>query len=111
LIQTYGKDIKVDTNGSNPDMIHTMLNTVSQFYIDIKGPWEKYDDLVGLQASAVRMRDNFTKIFSLASKHPGKFIFRTTRVPGLTNSDLERIKAYLPDGLELRVQKFVQRND
>ncbi len=98
--------VKLDTNGSNPRVIEMLMDKVFLFAIDIKGPWEKYEELSGGCITEKKVRGNFESIFKLAKEYPKKFYFRTTTVPALTAEDVETIKTYLPEGFILNLQKY-----
>jgi len=48
-IKLAGYDIKLDTNGSNPDMVRLLIekNYVDYIALDIKAPWRKYKEIAG----------------------------------------------------------------
>jgi len=48
-IKLIGYDIKLDTNGSNPDMVRSLIekNYVDYIALDIKAPWRKYKEIAG----------------------------------------------------------------
>jgi pyruvate formate lyase activating enzyme len=51
---------------------------------------------------------NLEAIFVLATRHPDRFYFRCTRVPGLSESDLVLTQSYLPEGFELILQQYIE---
>lgn len=94
-IKKIGLDVKVDTNGSNPDMVDDLFSEVSLFAVDIKGPFEKYYYLTGESISSTEIEQKITRIINLSKHYPNKFYFRTTLVPSLTDEDLEIVKSYV----------------
>ncbi len=100
--------IKLDTNGLRLDCVKLALehSSIKMIAVDIKGPWNKYPDLTGERAGPGEARKCLGKILELAADNPERFMFRTTLVPGLSDSDIERVKACLPTGFELRVQDY-----
>lgn len=100
------KDVKVDTNGSDFDAILRVFPYVSLFSIDIKGPWRLYPELTGYRTNPALVEHTFQKIFDLAVKYPNKFLFRTTKVPILTDEDIEEVRSYLPPMFSLVLQEY-----
>lgn len=108
-IKQRGLRVKLDTNGMRPDMIRELLaeGLVDVFAVDVKGPFAKYPQLTGNVVDPEIAQANIEAVFSMASAHPESFYFRTTRVPALTNRDMDEVRALLPHGFELKVQEFV----
>jgi pyruvate formate lyase activating enzyme len=107
-ISASGLPIKLDTNGMLPEVVELVLDEglVSQFYVDVKGPWDKYPALTGGSVSAEDARKRLGRIFALAEARPGAFVFRTTLVPALTPSDIDAVRAALPAGFPLTTQDY-----
>ena len=97
-LRGLGLPIKMDSNGMRPDVISGLLekDLVQAFAVDVKGPWHEYKTLTALE-----------RIFDLAKKHPARFYFRCTQVPGISDADLEIVRGQLPAGFSLRVQTFI----
>jgi len=104
--------IKLDTNGSNPDLIEELLPLIDLFAIDIKGPWYLYAVLTGFKIKEEEIKRCFKQIFKIAIKdiNREKFYFRTTVVPTLTESNIEIIKMYLQDNHYLHLQEYIPVN-
>ncbi|MFW5730690.1 MAG: anaerobic ribonucleoside-triphosphate reductase activating protein [Desulfonatronovibrionaceae bacterium] len=104
-----GLDLKIDTNGQKPELVKRLAehDAVRSIAVDIKGPFEKYPALCGGRVSQDEARDRMLSIFKTAVRHPEKFMFRCTRVPGITEKDLDIVRGYLPEGFELKVQKYI----
>jgi len=103
-----GLPIKLDTNGMLPEAVELMLaeGLVSQFFVDVKGPFEKYPALTGGAVSEYDARRNLSRMFALAEARPGAFLFRTTLVPLLDNADVETVRGLLPAGFTLTTQEY-----
>ena len=103
-----GLPINMHTNGTNPEVVQTLLqdNIVEMFAVDIKAPWNKYADVTGNMFSGGQAKDHLSTIFDLANQNQDNFYFRTTKVPKLTDEDIETIKSYLPEGFGLTVQEY-----
>lgn len=108
-IKKSGLPVKVDTNGMRPDTVKDLLQykLADVFAVDVKGPYAKYPALTGHAVSEIAAKANLERIFELASARPEAFYFRTTRVPGLTQSDIETAQSYLPLEYELKIQQYV----
>jgi len=100
--------IKLDTNGLSPDCVKLALehSSIKMIAVDIKGPWHMYPGLTGDRSAPGQARDCLGQIFELAADSPERFMFRITRVPGLSDPDIENVKAWLPPGFELKVQDY-----
>jgi len=103
-----GLPIKLDTNGMRPDVLELMLaeELVSRFFVDVKGPCEKYPALTGGAVTESDARRNLARIFALAEQRPEAFFFRTTLVPLLTEDDLTTVRGMLPAGFSLTTQAY-----
>ncbi|MDD4732530.1 MAG: anaerobic ribonucleoside-triphosphate reductase activating protein [Desulfovibrio sp.] len=108
-IKQRGLRVKLDTNGMRPDMVRDLKadGLVDVFAVDVKGPFAKYPQLTGNAVDAESARANVEAIFRMAEADPESFYFRTTRVPALTDKDMDEVRGLLPRGFELKVQEFV----
>ncbi|MGL1864207.1 MAG: anaerobic ribonucleoside-triphosphate reductase activating protein [Pseudodesulfovibrio sp.] len=108
-IKKSGLPVKMDTNGMRPDVVADLIQykLVDVFAVDVKGPYAKYPSLTGHAVSEIAAKANLEKIFELALAKPEAFYFRTTRVPGLTDSDMETAQNYLPLEYDLTIQSYV----
>lgn len=108
-IRKAGLPIKIDTNGMRPDIVAELLecNLADVFAVDVKGPYAKYPALTGHAVSEIAAKANLERIFRIAQAKPEAFYFRTTRVPGLTDADIETAQNYLPLDYELKIQQYV----
>lgn len=104
-----GLDLKLDTNGQNPELVRRLAEheAVKLIAVDVKGPFDKYPVLCGGRVSREAARHRMLLVFETAARHPDKFMFRCTRVPGITEEDLDIVRGYLPEGFELKVQKYI----
>ncbi|WP_028575301.1 radical SAM protein [Desulfonatronovibrio hydrogenovorans] len=113
LLQTIsllGLPVKIDTNGLKPEAISLALkyDCIHKIAVDVKGPWDKYPNLCGGAISSGRARGCASRVFRMAQACPERFMFRCTRVPGLTEDDIRTVSSYLPGGFELNVQKYIR---
>ncbi len=100
--------VKLDTNGLRPENVKLALehSSIKMIAVDIKGPWRKYPELTGDRAGPGEAQECLGQILELAAGNPESFMFRTTRVPLLSDSDIESVKACLPPGFELKIQAY-----
>ena len=70
--------VKVDTNGSNPDILSTLIDRQLVDYIamDIKGPLKKYGKIASVKVDVSRIRRSIQLITTSGIEHE----FRTTVV-------------------------------
>ncbi len=102
-------EVKLDTNGSQPEVLSKLLSRDLLDYvaIDIKAPFDKYNKLTGVPVSIEDIKQSIALL--LNSKIPCEF--RTTYVPALlTEADLEEIRSYLPKNTKYTIQSFVASN-
>ena len=88
-IKELGYDIKLDSNGTNPRMLEAMIKEKLVDYIamDIKAPWNKYEQVVGVRLDLPSLE----KSVKIIKESGLPYEFRTTVVPELHN--LEDIEA------------------
>jgi pyruvate formate lyase activating enzyme len=92
-IKQLGYKVKVDTNGTNPEMLEKLLKNKLADYIamDIKAPFRKYEQVVKARVKI----ENLKKSIDIIKRFP-EYEFRITIVPGLINKDdLIEIAEYL----------------
>ncbi len=80
-IKALGYLVKLDSNGTNPDMLDRLIKAKLIDYIamDIKAPFERYHEVVGVPVDCDKLRKSVKII-----KDSGlPYEFRTTVVPGL----------------------------
>ncbi len=105
-IKEMGYLLKLDTNGSFPEMLNEIIdqNLVDYLAIDIKAPLEKYEKIVGVPFATAKIVESIK--IALSSKIDCEF--RTTVVKSLLAKDDLRKIGMLIKGAHLYVlQKFV----
>lgn len=97
--------VKLDTNGSRPAVLESLLSLDCLDYIamDIKAPWHKYQLLTGATEVNVKaVQDSVQLIASSSIAHH----FRTTCPEQLlSESDIEMVKRTLPHNVSHVIQK------
>lgn len=88
-IKKLGYSVKLDTNGSNPEMLEYLIDDKLVDYVamDIKSSQDKYLFYTGGRASAEVVK----KSVNLLKENKVPFEFRTTIAPGLTVKDILEI--------------------
>ena len=97
LIREMRFAVKLDTNGSRPKMIETVVSEglVDYIAMDVKAPPELYPKLSGVPADTDAVMRSISLIASSGLPH----LFRTTVPPGLlTARDVAAIQALIPKG-------------
>lgn len=105
-IKSMGFKIKLDTNGTNPRMLKTILEDELVDYVamDIKGPPEKYIQITQRPISVSDIQQSIDIILSSKIRHE----FRTTAVKSqLSSVDFERIGQLIKGAQLFSFQKFV----
>jgi pyruvate formate lyase activating enzyme len=105
-IRKFGYLIKVDTNGSRPDVLEKLIaaGLVDYLAMDIKGPLEKYQDIAKCDISPETIRQSIGIILSSGVEYE----FRTTVVKSLFKTgDISRIAALVKTARLFVLQGFV----
>ncbi len=104
-IKKIGYDIKLDTNGTNPQMLQKLVKTKLIDYIamDLKAPCEKYAKVIKVEAECNKIKRSIKII-----KNSGlPYEFRTTVVPGLLfKSDFAKMGKMITGAEKWYLQKF-----
>ena len=97
--------VKVDTNGTNPEMVKQLIKEKLADYIamDIKAPLDKYGSVTKTKADKRAIQ----KTINLLMKSNINYEFRTTVVPGLFDEkDAEEIGKMLKGAKKFCIQQF-----
>lgn len=98
--------VKLDTNGSHPDVLETLIenNLIDYIAMDVKAPWDKYQKITG---SSIKP-EIIKKSIDLITKSNLLYEFRTTVVKSqLSVDDLATIGKNLKNAKLYVLQKFV----
>jgi pyruvate formate lyase activating enzyme len=105
-IKDLGFSVKLDTNGSNPEMVSSLLQEKLIDYIamDIKNSFEKYKETTGVDIDTEKIKKSIETI-----KNSGiKYEFRTTVVPGIhEEEDIEKIGEAIKGAEKYFLQNFL----
>ncbi|HET6488517.1 MAG TPA: anaerobic ribonucleoside-triphosphate reductase activating protein [Syntrophales bacterium] len=105
-LKAMGYLIKLDTNGTRPDLLAEMLDEKLLDYVamDIKAPLERYEAVTMTKTDHDRIRRSITLIMGSGTDYE----FRTTAVKSLlAPEDLEEIGRLIPGAKRFVLQKFV----
>ena len=108
-VKKMGYEVKLDTNGSRPNVVRELLaeKLVDFIAMDIKAPLHRLEDLTGTGRYEPQIRESISLIAASGVEH----LFRTTDVtPLLSSHDHELIRDLVPRGSCHVVQKFVPEN-
>jgi pyruvate formate lyase activating enzyme len=105
-IKKMGFAVKLDTNGSQPQVIKNLLaeNLLDYIAMDIKAPLEKYKNIVNTQVDTETIQESISLI--LKEKIPHEF--RTTIIESqLEENDILEIGKLIAGASKYVLQKFV----
>lgn len=105
-INNLGFLVKLDTNGTNPDMLNDLIEKKLIDYVamDIKAPIEKYSEIVCSEVNT----ENILKSIEILKKSSIDFEFRTTVIKSqLLPADFEKIGELIQGTDKYYLQKFV----
>ena len=102
--------VKLDTNGSNPEMLASLIEEKLVDYVamDIKAPFdERYDEASGVKVDM----DNIRESIRILMKSGIEYEFRTTIVPTLLDDiGFEEMMKELEGAEKYVLQQFVSKN-
>jgi len=104
-IKDMGYLVKLDTNGTNPDMLAALISEKLIDYIamDIKAPWSKYEEVVGVSVNL----DNLQKSVKMIMSSGLPYEFRSTLLPEFhTSEDIEVMGKMITGADKWYLQKF-----
>jgi len=105
-VKEKGFEVKLDTNGSNPDVIVDLAekNLLDYIAMDIKAPLSKYQDIVDCAVDVLQIKDSVDFIKNCGVDYE----FRTTTVkPLLAVSDFDEIGNIIKNSKRYFLQNFV----
>jgi pyruvate formate lyase activating enzyme len=108
LKKATGLPVKLDTNGSNPDMLKTLIHEklISCVAMDMKGPWDKYQHITRSNVSVELVKASL----NVLRRSNLEYVLRTTYVPHLMSlEDLKEVQKQLSHDRSWRIQLFSSR--
>jgi len=109
-IKEMGYLIKLDTNGSNPEMIKNLIDEKLIDYIamDVKAPKEKYKEATGAKNDIKQIQ----KSIDILKKRGVNYEFRTTMIPKLLSKrDIVEIAQWIGPAKKYCLQNFQKERD
>jgi pyruvate formate lyase activating enzyme len=109
-IKEIGYDVKLDTNGTNPEMLQALIEKKLIDYVamDLKAPFDKYEDTVSAKVICNDLKKSVKMIIKSGLPHE----FRTTVVPGLLDKEDFKIMGESLQGADnWYLQKFKSDTD
>nr|WP_321467492.1 anaerobic ribonucleoside-triphosphate reductase activating protein [uncultured Desulfobulbus sp.] len=102
-LKRLGYAVKLDTNGSNPDLLDLLLtnNLLDYVAMDIKAPFERYSELAGTEVDRCALQRSLQLLASSGIGHHFRTTFDQSR---LTETDLQRIRELVPHGSKYVIQ-------
>lgn len=107
-IKKMGFLIKLDTNGTNPNVIKGLIekNLLDYIAMDIKAPLEKYPQIAGVEVEALKISESVNLIMNSNIDYE----FRTTVIASQLNmEDFEQIGVLINGAKKYYLQKFVPK--
>lgn len=104
-LKDMGFRVKLDTNGSRPSTLETLVsrNLLDYVAMDIKAPWKKYGEIAGVEDVDIKSVQKSVTILSRGSVYHH---FRTTYDRDrLSEKDIENIRRLLPTKSTHIIQK------
>lgn len=103
-IKKLGYKVKLDTNGTNPEMLSQLIEDKDADYIamDIKAPLEKYQKITKSKIDVSKIIDSIEII-----KKMDNYEFRTTIIPDLKKKDVIKIAELINGARAYYLQQFV----
>lgn len=105
-IKEFGLKVKLDTNGTNPDMLEHLIseNLIDYIAMDVKAPLnKKYSDTAGVNVNL----DNIKRSIDIIQSSGIDYEFRTTVVPiFLSEDDVHSIISELSGSKKYALQQF-----
>jgi len=103
-LKEQGFKVKLDTNGSNPEVVERLVaqGLLDFIAMDIKAPASNYSLLTGVEVDVSAIKSSIAVISSCGVPH----LFRTTwDKERLTSHDIHEIREMVPEGSPFRLQE------
>jgi pyruvate formate lyase activating enzyme len=108
-IKKIGYLVKLDTNGSNPEMLRSLIKggLVDYVAMDIKAPKEKYHEVIGKQKNMEDLLFRIEASINCLKEDKVDYEFRTTVVPILLHKeDILKIARWISPSKKYFLQNF-----
>ncbi len=94
--------VKLDTNGTRPDILSSLLPYLEYVAMDVKAPPEKYKEMAGVAVNMEAVEKSMKIIMTRAKDYE----FRTTYVPMLKKEDIVKISRWIAGAKRYVIQQF-----
>jgi len=103
-IKRLGYLVKLDTNGTRPFVLRKLIdkNLVDYIAMDIKAPFEKYNEICGVEVDITSIQQSIEIIMNAGCDYE----FRTTFVPELNKDDILEIVRTIRRAKRYVLQQF-----
>jgi len=111
-IKERGFLVKLDTNGSNPAMLKTIIEGGLADFIamDVKASLDNYEKAVGINIGKEKIKESID-IVKEAGRKGIDYEFRTTVVPGIhSKDDIAKMGQLLKGSKKIALQQFSNKN-
>jgi len=107
-IKKMGFAIKLDTNGSNPEILENIIALFDYIAMDVKAPKERYEQVVGVEVDIPKIQRSIDLIKTKAKDYE----FRTTMVPDLVKKeDILKIADWIKPAKKYFLQNFSNKQE
>lgn len=109
-IKALGYRVKLDSNGTNPEMLKRLITAglIDYIAMDIKAPLDRYSEVVGAPVNC----QNLEKSVKIIKTSGLPYEFRTTVVPGLVRKeDFDAMGATIQGAAKWYLQSFKSDTD
>jgi len=106
-IKNMGYKVKLDTNGTNPEMIGKLLDEklIDFIAMDIKGPFSKYESIIKRELNI----DSISKSIDILMNSEVEYEFRTTiHKEIISKKDIKEIAENIKGSKKYSIQNFRQ---
>jgi len=103
-VKALGFRVKLDTNGSTPDVVRALVEKrlVDYVAVDIKASPGRYREFAGIDAPIAEIEQTVT----ILKREAVDYEFRTTVAPGLARLDIEAIAEWVGPARRYVLQRF-----
>ncbi|MDD5146118.1 MAG: anaerobic ribonucleoside-triphosphate reductase activating protein [Candidatus Pacebacteria bacterium] len=108
-IKNLDYSVKLDTNGSNPEMLEKLIeeNLVDYIAMDIKAPKEKYEKIIGNAKDIKNIVGRIQRSIAILNNSNVDYEFRTTIIPILLKKeDILEIARWIMPAKKYFLQNF-----
>jgi len=89
-IKNLGLEVKLDSNGSSPGVLESLINKklIDFIAMDVKSSFDKYQNAIKLKEQSSKFIELIKKSIKIISNSGLEYEFRTTIVPGIHNKEI-----------------------